>query len=104
MQHSDRPEREAVLVEYQALRAEMEQRATIQWNVFALQITSAGVIASLAIASASHNALVLLIPLSSYMLGTRYIFLDFHIKLASRCIRDALSKRLDDAWTGLHGN
>ena len=38
-----------MLAEYSALRSEVDRRATIQWNVLALQITSAGVIASLAI-------------------------------------------------------
>jgi hypothetical protein len=37
-----------MLAEYAALRTEMDRRAAIQWNVLALQLTSAGVIASLA--------------------------------------------------------
>jgi hypothetical protein len=40
---------QAMLAEYSALRSEVDRRANIQWSVLALQITSAGVIASLAI-------------------------------------------------------
>jgi len=83
-----------ILAEYTALRAEVDRRATVQWNVFALQVTSAGVIASLAISHASDFALLLVIPLSSYMLGSRYILHDYHLKLISRYIRDSLSERL----------
>ena len=68
--------------------------------MLALQLTSAGVIASLAISRTSEIALLLVIPLSSYMLGSRYILHDFHLKLISRYIRDSLSGRLQGhlAW------
>jgi hypothetical protein len=58
------------------------------------------VIASLALSHASDIALLLVIPLSSYMLGSRYILHDFHLKLISRYIRDSLSGRLGGhlAW------
>jgi hypothetical protein len=64
---------QVMLAEYAALRTEVDRRATVQWNVLALQLTSTGVIASLAISHASDIALLLIIPLSSYMLGGRYI-------------------------------
>lgn len=89
-----------MLAEYTALRTEVDRRATVQWNVLALQVTSAGVIASLAISHVSDIVLLLVIPLSSYMLGSRYILHDFHLKLISRYIRDSLSGRLGGhlAW------
>jgi hypothetical protein len=89
-----------MLAEYAALRTEMDRRATVQWNVLALQLTSAGVIASLALSHTSEIALLLVIPLSSYMLGSRYILHDFHLKLISRYVRDSLSGRLGGhlAW------
>src|SRR6185312_6719023 len=65
-----------------------------QWNVFALQLASAGAIASVAISASSNLALLLLIPLSSYLLGSRYILHDFHIKLIRRYVRDSLAERL----------
>ena len=91
---------QVMLAEYAALRTEVDRRATVQWNVLALQLTSTGVIASLAISHASDIALLLVIPLSSYMLGSRYILHDFHLKLISRYIRDSLSGRLGGqlAW------
>ena len=91
---------QSMLAEYAALRTEVDRRATVQWNVLALQLTSTGVIASLAISHVSEIALLLVIPLSSYMLGSRYILHDFHLKLISRYIRDSLSGRLGGhlAW------
>jgi len=91
---------QVMLAEYAALRTEVDRRATVQWNVLALQLTSVGVIASLAISHGSAIALLLVIPLSSYMLGSRYILHDFHLKLISRYIRDSLSGRLGGhlAW------
>ena len=91
---------QVMLAEYAALRSEADRRATLQWNVLALQLTSTGVIASLAISRTSGSALLLIIPLSSYMLGSRYILHDFHLKLISRYIRDSLSGRLQGhlAW------
>ena len=89
-----------MLAEYTVLRTEVDRRATVQWNVLALQLTSTGVIASLAISHVSDIALLLVIPLSSYMLGSRYVLHDFHLKLISRYIRDSLSGRLNGhlAW------
>ena len=83
-----------LLAEYAALRTELERRANIQWNVVALQVTSAGVVASLAISKTAYNAVLLLLPLSSYVFGSRYILHDFHIKLINRYIQDSLSGRL----------
>lgn len=85
---------QVMLAEYSALRAEVDRRANVQWNVLALQITSTGVIASLAISRVTDIALLLVIPLSSYMLGSRYIIHDYHINLISKYIRDSLSRQL----------
>jgi uncharacterized membrane protein len=83
-----------MLAEYAALRAEIERRGTVQWSVFALQLASAGAIASVAISAASNLALLLLVPLSSYLLGSRYILHDFHMKLIRRYLRESLAERL----------
>lgn len=85
---------QAMLAEYTALRAEVERRANAQWSVFALQLASAGAIASAAVATAANLAVLLLIPLSSYLLGSRYILHDFHIKLIRRYLRESLAERL----------
>lgn len=96
-----------MLAEYSALRAEVDRRANVQWNIVALQITSTGVIASLAIAHVSDIVLLLVIPLSSYMLGSRYILHDYHLKLISGYISDSLSGRLGghlawESWKNSH--
>ncbi|MGW4065693.1 hypothetical protein ACWEGE_45915 [Amycolatopsis sp. NPDC004747] len=91
---------QVMLAEYAALRAEAERRANAQWSVFALQLASAGAIASVAVAAPSNLAVLLLVPLSSYLLGSRYILHDFHIKLIRRYLRESLSERLaeDIQW------
>jgi hypothetical protein len=94
---------QVMLAEYAALRTEVDRRASVQWNVLALQITSAGVIASLALSHVSEIALLLVIPLSSYMLGSRYVLHDYHLKLISRYTRDSLSQRLGATWPGRAG-
>lgn len=83
-----------MLAEYTALRAETERRATVQWNVFVLQLASAGAVASVAISTSTNLALLLLIPLSSYLLGSRYLLHDFHLKLIRRYVRESLTQRL----------
>jgi hypothetical protein len=92
-EHSDDPT-PILLAEYAGLRSEIERRSTVQWNIFALQLASAGAITSLAIAAAANVALLLIVPLVSYMLGNRYILHDFHLKLIRRYVRDSLSPRL----------
>jgi hypothetical protein len=89
------------LAEFTALRAEIDRRANIQWNVFALQVASSGAIGSLAITSISKATLLLIIPMLSFMLGSRYILHDYHIKLIQDYIRDSLSPSLSGAlgWT-----
>ena len=84
------------LAEYNALRVEIERRANIQWSVTALQFTTAATVAGLAISRASDFALLLLIPLLSYMFGTRYILHDFHIRLITQYLRESLSERLNN--------
>ena len=74
---------QVMLAEYSALRSDVDRRVNLQWNVVALQVTSAGVIASLAISRAAGIALLLVIPLLSYMLGQRYILHDYYISLIS---------------------
>lgn len=86
------------LAEYASLRAEIDRRSNVQWNALALQITTAGTIAGFAITKVSIVAILLLIPFTSYTLGSRYLLHHFQIKLISRYVRDSLSPRLP----GLH--
>lgn len=97
---------QVMLAEYSALQTEVDRRVNLQWNVVALQVTSVGVVASLAISRAADIALLLVIPWLCYMLGNRYILHDYQIKLISRYIRDSLSSRLGGhlAWEGWRVN
>src|SRR5260370_21804874 len=72
-----------MLAEYAALRTEVDRRATVQWNVLALQLTSTGVVASLAVSHGSDIALLLVFPLSSYILGSRFILPYFPLEVIS---------------------
>jgi hypothetical protein len=42
---------QVMLAEYSALQSELDRRVNLQWNVVAFQVTSVGVIASLALSS-----------------------------------------------------
>ncbi len=46
-------ESQVMLAEYSALRAEIDRRANVQWNVLALQVTSAGAVAGLVLSISS---------------------------------------------------
>ena len=98
MEPSPGPDVQVLLAEYAGLRAEIERRTNLQWSVFALQLASAGAITSVAISTAGNLALLLIIPVSSYMLGSRYILHDFHIKLIRRYLRDESALRDVLGW------
>jgi hypothetical protein len=98
MEPSSGPDVQVLLAEYAGLRAEIERRTNLQWSVFALQLASAGAITSVAISTAGNLALLLMIPVSSYMLGSRYILHDFHIKLIRRYLRDESDLRDVLGW------
>ena len=91
---------QVMLAEYSALQSDVDRRVSQQWNVVALQVTSVGVVASLAISRVADIALLLVIPWLCYVLGNRYILHDYHIRLINRYIRDSLSGRLGGhlAW------
>jgi hypothetical protein len=95
------PSADTSRAEYGALRSEIDRRAGTQWNVFALQVASAKAIGSFALSS-QNVELLLLIPLSSYMLGCRYILHDYYIKPIHRYIETRISPRLNDDlhWEG----
>jgi hypothetical protein len=77
---------QVMLAEYSALQSELDRRVNLQWNVVAFQVTSVGVIASLALSRVADIAVLLVIPWLCYVLGNRYILHDYHIKLISRYI------------------
>lgn len=75
----------------------------MQWNAYALQFAATGAITSVALSTVGNLALLLVIPVSPCLLGSRYILHDFHIKLIQRylCEEHGLRDRLGwDRWRG----
>jgi hypothetical protein len=71
-------DREMLLAEFAALRAEILQRTSLQWNIFALQLTAAGVVFSFALSSPSHTAFLLILPVITYALTGRTFLGHWH--------------------------
>jgi hypothetical protein len=89
---------QVLLAEYAALRAEIERRSTMQWSVFALQFAATGAITSIALSTVGNLALLLVLPVSSYLLGNRYILHDFHIKLIRHYLLEGFGLRDRLGW------
>jgi len=87
------------LAEFTALRAEIERRTTIQWNVLALQIAIAGAVFGFALSASRREILLLVIPIATYMTFGRYIIHAVSISRIGRYIRTDLSLRVPG---GLH--
>jgi hypothetical protein len=87
-----------LLAEYTSLRAEIERRRSMQWNAFALQFAATGAIAGVALSTVGNLALLLVIPVSSYLLGNRYILEDFYIELARGYLREKHGLRDRLGW------
>jgi hypothetical protein len=86
-------DREMLLAEFAALRAEMVQRSSLQWNIFALQLTAAGVVFSFALSNPSHTGFLLILPIISYALAGRYISQSTAIQTIGTYIREVLEVR-----------
>ncbi len=82
------------LAEFVALRTEIERRSTIQWHVLALQITIAGAIFGFALSGTRREALLLVIPMTTYMTFGRYITHAVFITLIGKYIHTELSPRV----------
>jgi hypothetical protein len=68
----DAADREMLLAEFSALRAEILQWTSMQWNIFALQLTASGVVFSFALQSFSRDYLANLAVIT-YALTGRYV-------------------------------
>jgi hypothetical protein len=72
-QDDDSVRRQINLAEFAALRAEIDNRANLSWNIFALQLTAAGVIFSFALSNPNHTGFLLILPLTTYAFTGRYL-------------------------------
>jgi hypothetical protein len=70
--------------------------------LIALQITSAGTLFGFAISAADRSALLLIIPMTSYMLAARYVAYYYGIRLVADYIELVLSPRIGGSlgWEG----
>jgi hypothetical protein len=96
-------DRLAVIAEFTALRAEILQRSSILWNVFALQLTAAGAVFSYALSSRSHIEFLLILPVIAYALSARYASQMLGIERIGKYIREVLDKKANmqlnwEAW------
>jgi hypothetical protein len=96
--------RELFLAEYTALRAEILQRMSMQWNIFALQLTAAGVVFSFALSNSAHTGFLLILPVISYVLTARYVSHFLGVQHVGSYIREVLEPKTGghlgwETWT-----
>jgi hypothetical protein len=84
---------ELLLAEFSALRAEILQRQNMQWNMFALQLTAAGVVFSFALSNPSHTGFLLILPVITYALTGRYVGHFISTQKLATYIREVLEVR-----------
>jgi hypothetical protein len=88
-------DRAMVMAEYDALRAEILHRFSLQWSMFALQLTAAGVVFSFSLSNPSHTGFLLILPLITYALTGRYVNQFFSVQRIARYIRDVIEVKMN---------
>lgn len=92
-QDNEHADREMLLAEFSALRAEMTNRQNLHWNVFALQLTAAGVIFSFALSNSNRTGFLLILPVITYALTGRYVSQYLGVRNMATYIRDVLNEK-----------
>jgi hypothetical protein len=64
---------EVLLAEFSALRDEILQHLSMQWNAFVFQLTATSIVFSFSLTDKSRTGFLLIIPVISYALGGRYL-------------------------------
>jgi hypothetical protein len=85
---------QAALAEFAALRTEVLQAFSTQWNILALQLTATAVLFSFSLTSHTRTGFLLIVPIVSYILNGRYLRGERLILLASRYIMTEISPRV----------
>jgi hypothetical protein len=95
---------EVPLAEFSALRNELLQYLSMQWNTFVFQLTTTGIVFSFALTGKSRIGFLLIIPIVSYALGGRYLQNDRSIREIGIYIMDELSPRVPGGleWEAWH--
>jgi hypothetical protein len=86
---------DGALAEFSALKQEIASRSAVQHNLFALQLTSAGTLFGFALSASSRTLLLLIVPVSSYLLCTRSIVQITSIAVIGEYIRDELEPKIE---------
>ncbi|RZU48793.1 hypothetical protein EV385_0517 [Krasilnikovia cinnamomea] len=87
-------EYEGALAEYTTLRAEIDSRYKYQQQILALQLTLSSAIFAFGLSRPSLVGILMIVPLSSYLLCGRYVGQRTAIRWASRYITKELSERV----------
>lgn len=90
---------EGPLAEFNALRGEIINRNAAQQNLFVVQLTISGAIVSFAVASPERTLLLLILPITSFLILIRYAIHHVGIVDIARYIEEKLSDRVPG---GLH--
>jgi hypothetical protein len=103
-QDDDSVRRQINLAEFAALRAEIDNRANLSWNIFALQLTAAGVIFSFALSNPSHTGFLLILPLTTYAFTGRYLSRYLGNDNIGTYIREVLNPKMNGElpWEDCH--
>ncbi|GGQ73051.1 hypothetical protein [Couchioplanes azureus] len=87
------PGQDAALAEFNALRAELVGRQHSQQALLSIQLTAAGALFSLALSGAGRSAVLLILPLVTYMLAGRHVSHSYACLSIATYIRTELSGR-----------
>lgn len=85
---------EGPLAEFNSLRSEIDSRAKFQQQILALQLTLTSTVIGFVLSRQQLEGLLLIVPLSSYLLCGRYVAQRNAIQAASRYISQELSPRV----------
>jgi hypothetical protein len=91
---------ELLIAEFEALHTEILQRLNMQWSMFALQLTAAGVVFSFSLSNSSHTGFLLILPLVTWALTGRYVSQHIAIQRIGSYIREVLESKASGglAW------
>lgn len=96
------PKGEGVLAEFSALREEIIHRQAQQSSLFLFQLTSSGAIFAFVLSNQGKEPLLLVVPVVSYLLASRYAMHHLANENLGRYIRDILAPSVSGAlgWEG----
>jgi hypothetical protein len=85
---------EGPLAEFAALRQEIDDRVKAQHQILTLQLTTSGAIFGFVLSQSGITAMLLIIPLTSYLLCGRLVSQHFGTLLVAQYVREELSAKV----------